>query len=128
MIDTKQILEDMKKGIKNNTTTNAILQKMVAEGIEEDDALDIMINTWADKMTKKILGGVPPRQGKSVFGSVDCTDNLTNEDKQKILEGAFNSLFNPKCPKCGANLPRYPFYGYNGKFRVCYKCNTMVKE
>ena len=37
---------DMKKGIKDNPTTNKILQEIVDNGLSEEDALDIMIYAW----------------------------------------------------------------------------------
>lgn len=44
------LFEMMKKGIKENKTTNAILRQMVSDGIDEEEAISIMISVWVDKM------------------------------------------------------------------------------
>lgn len=49
------LLEKMKKGIKENKTTNALLNKMVSDGLSEEEAMNIMISVWIDKMGIDIL-------------------------------------------------------------------------
>jgi len=44
------LLEAMKKGIKENETLNAVLQKMIDDGLSEDEALSIMISAWVDRI------------------------------------------------------------------------------
>lgn len=46
MIEKRCIIEGMKKGIKENPKTKKYLDKMVADGIDEDTALNIMILAW----------------------------------------------------------------------------------
>ena len=46
MSEKQWIIESMKKGIKENPTTKKYLDKMIADGIEEDTALNIMIHAW----------------------------------------------------------------------------------
>ena len=46
MSEKQNIIEDMKKGIKENTILKKYLDKMIADGIDEDTALDIMILAW----------------------------------------------------------------------------------
>ena len=46
MSDKRCIIEDMKKGIKENPTTKKYLDKMIADGIDEDTALNIMLLAW----------------------------------------------------------------------------------
>ena len=47
MMDKKRcIIEGMKKGIKENPALKKYLDKMVADGIDEDTALNIMILAW----------------------------------------------------------------------------------
>jgi hypothetical protein len=84
---------------------------------------------------KLFLRGVPPRQGKTVFGpgrydkSVDCNEILTNEEKREILIKAFEAVVSPKCPDCGAKLSPYPFYDWNGeKVNFCPKCKREVRR
>ena len=49
------LLEEMKEGIKENKTTNALLNKMVSDGLSEEEAMNIMISVWIDKMGINIL-------------------------------------------------------------------------
>ena len=49
------LLEAMKKGIKENETLNAVLQKMIDDGLSEDEALNIMISVWVDKMNGDMM-------------------------------------------------------------------------
>ena len=46
MNEKRCIIASMKKGIKENPTTKKYLDKMVADGIDEDTALNIMILAW----------------------------------------------------------------------------------
>lgn len=46
MNEKRCIIESMKKGIKENSATKKYLDKMVADGIDEDTALNIMILAW----------------------------------------------------------------------------------
>ena len=43
------MLDSMKKGIKENPTTKKYLDKMIADGIDEDTALNIMILAWQNR-------------------------------------------------------------------------------
>ena len=49
MSEKQDLIEDMKKGIKENPTLKKYLDKMVADGIEEDTALNIMILAWQNR-------------------------------------------------------------------------------
>ena len=42
MSEKQDLIEDMKKGIKENPTTKKYLDKMIADGIDEDTALNII--------------------------------------------------------------------------------------
>ena len=44
------LLDSMKKGIKENPTLKKYLDKMIADGIEEDTALNIMILAWQNRI------------------------------------------------------------------------------
>ena len=46
MSEKQDLIEDMKKGIKENPTTKKYLDKMIADGIDEDTALNIMLLAW----------------------------------------------------------------------------------
>ena len=46
MSEKQDLIEDMKKGIKENPTTKKYLDKMIADGIDEDTALNIMLRAW----------------------------------------------------------------------------------
>ena len=46
MTEKQNIIEAMKKGIKENPTLKKYLDKMIADGIDEDTALNIMILAW----------------------------------------------------------------------------------
>ena len=46
MIEKQWIITSMKKGIKENPTTKKYLDKMIADGIDEDTTLNIMIHAW----------------------------------------------------------------------------------
>ena len=46
MIEKRSIITSMKKGIKENPTLKKYLDRMIADGIEEDTALNIMIHAW----------------------------------------------------------------------------------
>lgn len=50
MIDSKEILIEMKEGILKNPVTKPYIDKMVANGIDKDIALDIMIYAWLRSM------------------------------------------------------------------------------
>ena len=43
------LIASMKKGIKENPTTKNYLDQMIADGIDEDTALDIMILAWQNR-------------------------------------------------------------------------------
>ena len=43
------IIESMKKGIKENPTLKKYLDKMIADGIDEDTALNIMLLAWQNR-------------------------------------------------------------------------------
>ena len=49
MSEKQYIIESMKKGIKENPTLKKYLDKMIADGIDEDTALDIMILAWQNR-------------------------------------------------------------------------------
>ena len=46
MSEKRCIITSMKKGLKENPTTKKYLDKMIADGIDEDTALNIMILAW----------------------------------------------------------------------------------
>lgn len=46
MTEIEFLISSMKKGIKENPITKKYLDKMVADGIDEDTALNIMILAW----------------------------------------------------------------------------------
>lgn len=46
MSEEQCITASMKKGIKENPTTRKYLHEMIADGINEDVALNIMILAW----------------------------------------------------------------------------------
>ena len=46
MSEKRCIIASMKKGIKENLTLKKYLDKMIADGIDEDTALNIMILAW----------------------------------------------------------------------------------
>ena len=46
MSEKQNIIEAMKEGIKENPTTKKYLDKMIADGIDEDTALNIMLLAW----------------------------------------------------------------------------------
>ena len=43
------MLDSMKKGIKENPTLKKYLDKMIADGIDEDTALNIMLLAWQNR-------------------------------------------------------------------------------
>ena len=43
------LIASMKKGIKENPTTKKYLDQMIADGIDEDTALNIMILAWQNR-------------------------------------------------------------------------------
>ena len=49
MIISSSIVEDMKKSINQHPYLRNILEKMVADGLTEDEAVDIMIQVWLKK-------------------------------------------------------------------------------
>ena len=49
MTEKQNIIEDMKKGIKENPKLKKYLDRMIADGIDEDTALDIMILAWQNR-------------------------------------------------------------------------------
>ena len=49
MSEKQNIIEGMKKGIKENPTTKKYLDKMVSDGIEEDTALNIILLAWQNR-------------------------------------------------------------------------------
>lgn len=49
MSEKQNIIEDMKKGLKENPTTKKYLDKMVSDGIDENTALNIMILAWQNR-------------------------------------------------------------------------------
>lgn len=52
MSEKQDLIEDMKKGIKENPKTKKYLDKMIADGIDEDTALNIMILAWQNRRWK----------------------------------------------------------------------------
>ena len=49
MSEKQNIIESMKKGIKEHPTTKKYLDKMMAGGIDEDTALNIMLLAWQNR-------------------------------------------------------------------------------
>ena len=52
MSEKQCIITSMKKGIKENPKTKKYLDRMIADGIEEDSALNIMILAWQNRRWK----------------------------------------------------------------------------
>ena len=52
MSEKQDLIEDMKKGIKENPTTKKYLDKIIADGIDEDTALNIMLLAWQNRRWK----------------------------------------------------------------------------
>ena len=52
MSEKQDLIEDMKKGIKENPTLKKYLDKMIADGIDEDTALNIMLLAWQNRRWK----------------------------------------------------------------------------
>ena len=46
MSEKQDLIEDMKEGIKENPKLKKYLDKMIADGIDEDTALNIMLLAW----------------------------------------------------------------------------------
>lgn len=46
----KRLVDLAKKRIKEDKTLNPIMQKMVSDGLSEDEAISIMINAWVNKL------------------------------------------------------------------------------
>ena len=49
MNEKQDLIEDMKEGIKENPKLKKYLDRMIADGIDEDAALDIMILAWQNR-------------------------------------------------------------------------------
>ena len=49
MSEKQDIIESMKKGIKENPTLKKYLDKMIADGIDEETALNIMLLAWQNR-------------------------------------------------------------------------------
>ena len=49
MNEKQDLIEDMKEGIKENPKLKKYLDRMIADGIDEDNALDIMILAWQNR-------------------------------------------------------------------------------
>ena len=49
MNEKQDLIEDMKEGIKENPKLKKYLDRMIADGIDEDTALDIMILAWQNR-------------------------------------------------------------------------------
>ena len=49
MSEKQNIIEDMKEGIKENPKLKKYLDRMIADGIDEDTALNIMILAWQNR-------------------------------------------------------------------------------
>ena len=49
MTEKQNIIEAMKKGIKENPTLKKYLDRMIADGIDEDTALNIMLLAWQNR-------------------------------------------------------------------------------
>ena len=47
--EKQDLIDDMKKGIKENPTLKKYLDKMIADGIDEDTALNIMLLAWQNR-------------------------------------------------------------------------------
>jgi len=49
MSEKQNIIESMKKGIKEHPTLKKYLDEMIADGIDEDTALNIMLIAWQNR-------------------------------------------------------------------------------
>ena len=63
-------------------------------------------------MTKKIIVGCPPRQGKTAL----------QQAALKILKEGFKK----KC-ECGAELPSYPYYSETHEIYTCPACGKEYR-
>lgn len=52
MNEKQDLIEDMKEGIKENPKLKKYLDRMIADDIDEDTALDIMILAWQNRRCK----------------------------------------------------------------------------
>lgn len=50
MIDNDRIIEDMKERIPEHPVLKQYLEDIMADGIDKETALDIMINAWLQGM------------------------------------------------------------------------------
>lgn len=49
------------------------------------------------------------------------------DETEKILEW-FKNVMCPRCPNCNAELDIYPFYDWEGAFRICKECGETVRD
>lgn len=63
-----------------------------------------------------------------IGGSARCgkteRQRLARERIKKILDDGFKV----RCPKCGADLPRYPFYDEYYEIRTCPDCGKVYRK
>ena len=50
MMNTKEIIEEMKKRIKTHPYLKNVLKELMDDGLTEDDALRIMILAWQNQL------------------------------------------------------------------------------
>lgn len=64
---------------------------------------------------------------KELDGSGECMMKSTNKElaKQKIREILDRA---PKCPKCGAEMSRYPYYDEHYEYNICESCGYTVRK
>lgn len=47
--------EDIKERIKDNTSLKPTLDKMIEEGLSEDDAISVMVDIWAKRQGINVI-------------------------------------------------------------------------
>ena len=56
----------------------------------------------------------------------DFFENMWGMSREERIEYIHN-LLTPHCPFCGAEMPRYHIYGYDGEeFNYCPECGKRV--
>ena len=49
-------------------------------------------------------------------------------DVCKKISDWMENVMSPRCPKCNTKLSAYPYYDWNGAFRICPNCKEEVRE
>lgn len=75
-------------------------------------------------MTKKILWGCPPRQGKTAM--MEFEKQFRDMD-QETFHRLLKKFLVKKC-ECGAILPSYPYYTERTEFVICGNCGKKYER